>query len=560
MMPLDLVLPSLAGVELDDLTADRECVHLYMSAIQPQATCPLCQQVSTRVHSQYQRQIGDLPWAGIPVRIVPSVRRFFCDHPPCNQRIFCERLVPTLPTHARRTDRLTRQLCLLSFALGGETGARLAPHLGLPTSADTLLRLIEKTPLPEFPTPQVLGVDDWAQRKGQVYGAVLVDLEQHRPIDLLPDRSAENLAEWLKAHPGVKIISRDRATAYAEGATQGAPEAVQVADRFHLLQNLRDALQRFLARHPQELRETATRIAVSACPPDPTSPEKHPPMPITPCSSGEEEHQEIPQSIPLQQPTSDTPVSKGQPSWAQLRFAEVKALQQQGWSQRAIARQLHLGRPTVHRYWAMQTLPNRGWISAFATSKTTPFWPYLLQRWNEGCHSGRQLFAELQQQGFTGSYCSLWRAMRRLPDRAPVSKVKPPASSPVSPRQGAWLLLRPPEALKPEQKITQAALCEISNTIAQAHSLAQTFARMLRQRKEELLDPWLADAEASVVAEIRHFALHLKRDYQAVKAALRLPWSNGPVEGHIHRLKLIKRQMYGRAHFALLRKRVLYAL
>jgi transposase len=215
---------------------------------------PLCGRDSTLVHSRYVRRIADLPWQGVSVKLELHTRRFRCHDDLCLRRIFCERLPQVVATYARKTVRLNDALRLIGFLIGGEAGARAAIRLGMSVSPDTLIRRVRQTVTPMMPTPRVLGVDDWAKRKGQSYGTILVDLERRRPVDLLPDREAETLAAWLKAHRGVEIITRDRSRAYAEGITDGAPQALQVADRFHILKNLSEALERLLARQHQSVR------------------------------------------------------------------------------------------------------------------------------------------------------------------------------------------------------------------------------------------------------------------------------------------------------------------
>jgi transposase len=249
------LLSHLRGLRLERVLIADTGLTLSLSTTRRTAHCPLCSRRSRRVHSRYFRSVSDLPLAGRSITLRVQVRRFFCRNRRCARAIFAERLPALVAPRARRTCALQVLLLDITCALGGQAGARLAVRQGMPTSRATLLRLVHRAPLPAVGSPRVLGVDDWSQRRGHTYGTILIDASQRRPVDLLPDRTAASLAEWLQAHPSVEIVTRDRSATYAEGAARGAPRAVQVADRFHLLDDLADAVERVLARHRSALRE-----------------------------------------------------------------------------------------------------------------------------------------------------------------------------------------------------------------------------------------------------------------------------------------------------------------
>ncbi len=550
---LSRLLPDPASVRLETWAHEpaQPTITLILRSRQRTIRCPLCCRRASRVHSRYERTLADLPWGEHAIVLRLRVRRLFCDNPHCERRIFAERLPGIAAPWSRRTARLTGRLTSVGLALGGAAGARLSRELLVPTARNTLLRLIRTAPLPPEVTPSVLGVDDWALRKRHSYGTVLVDLERRRPVALLPDREAGTLAAWLRLHPGVKLVARDRSGAYADGVRRGAPEAVQVADRFHLLQNLAEALETTFTAHVASLRavERARDQAVIA---------DGGPAPI----------------VPPRPPARAASLTAERRERRMTRYQQVWSLHREGWPGHAIARRLGLGRSTVVRYLRHTAFPERKGRSDVGRSLLDPWKPLLLKRWNAGQRDGRRLFRELQGRGYRGSYATLARYTQRLrlaqegvaPRRARSSRPRPILPSvidrperPLTPRTAAWLALRRPERRDPGEAERLARLRDRDTSLAEALDLAEEFAGLIRARQPERLGPWLARARDGRLAAFRGFAKRLGADEAAVQAAAMHPWSTGQVEGQINRLKTIKRQMYGRAKLDLLGRRFLLA-
>ncbi len=547
---------------------------------QPFACCPECGKPSDHVHCQYQRTVRDVPCGGRNVILRLLVRKFACWTTTCPRKVFAERLPDLVRVYARVSNRLLEELKAIGLAASAEVSERLAPRLGMQVKAPTLLRYLRTIPPPSDIPVRVLGIDDFALRRGDTYGTILINIETGKPIDLLPDRTAEAVKPWLSAHPEIDVVSRDRASAYADAVKQVLPHATQVADRYHLIQNLREHLQQLLDRRrtclplgedtalkgtqagPTEKASSFSNLTTSADS-DPT-PDLLPSERQDVQIRTEEELSCLTYADRKKQISRDKRVS---------RYEEVMALHREGLGQRAIARELHLSRHTVQRYVCSPTFPERTEGSprrAKGAGKLDPYLPYLREQWKAGFQNSAQLFVAIKERGYTGCQSLLRRLLSEWrtelpPKRRQGSPRKPRLAAQkgqrrLSSRSASFLMILPPEKLTSKDKQHLEHICQASSDLRAIYLLSQELVTLLKERQAEALDSWLTRAKACHVTELTSFVNGIRRDYAAVRAACSSQWSNGITEGHVNRLKFLKRQMFGRAHLDLLRVKVLHAV
>ncbi len=480
----------------------------------------------------------DLPWRGRLVRLELTVRRFCCLNPACSRHTFAEDCGPNLPAYARRTLDVHQRLVQIALTAGGEAGARLARGEGLPVSADTLLRLVRCLPSPAVAALRVLGIDDLALRKGQHYATIFVDLVTHRPVDLVEEREAETVATWLRSHPSVQVVARDRSGAYADGISAAIPAAIQVADRFHLLKNASDALDGMLRGRRLRIEDTSKRVQA--------------------------ESQSITEPVEREELCVLSPTRQYQAQRRAARVArweQVHALAEAGVGICEIARRVGICRKTVHRWLRNAEPPHTRVVhrrpGGLRSPTLQPFVPYLQDRWQGGCTNASRLYREISQQGYLGSRSLLAQAVQSWRSPA-IPEAERERTRRMTRRSSLrWICLRPPDRLKAEERELLEKLLAQDSDLARGHQLVQQFRKVLGKRDTTQLDHWLRDAQSSGLPTFVSLANGIAADREAVDAALTLPWSNGQTEGQINRLKLIKRQGYGRAKLDLLRARVL---
>jgi hypothetical protein len=445
---LGILLPHLAGVIVEEVAVAAGLLLVMARPRAPEAACPKCGTVSGRVHSRYSRRLADAAIGGRQVEILLAVRRFFCPAPGCRRRTFAEQVDGLTVRYARKTPLLAGVLGSIAVPLAGRAGSRLAAGLGAPASRQVMLRLVMAVPDPEAACPRVLGVDDFAIRRGQHYGTLLIDCETGGPLDLLQGRDAQPFADWLAAHPGVEVICRDRSGSFADGARTGAPQAIQVADRFHLWQNLAKAAGKCVAAHRGCLAESAPQGAGDPVPPAGTAGE-----------------------------TAPEPAGKFA-GRTRRNHTLVHALRAEGRGLREIARHLSWGLHTVQRYdraatW--QELVDGRWKAPRA-SKLDPFKPYLDQHAGQGHGSFTRLFREIRDLGYDGSYSVVRNYLDQIrPARTPLPQAPPTVRDVTN-----WLTRRP-DSLTGDEKPRLTAILDRCPELQTASDQVRAFAGMLTE-------------------------------------------------------------------------------
>ncbi len=565
-------LPLPDGMVIGQVEMTQTQLTVEVVSTEPYAHCPGCWNPSDAVHCQYQRTVHDVPCGGRSVVLRLGVRKFFCRTPTCERKVFAERLPELVQPWARVSNRLQEELKAIGLAASAEVSERLAPRLGMQVKAPTLLCYLRSiAPPPDAPV-RVLGIDDFAIRRGDSYGTILVNLETGKPLDLLADRTAEAVLPWLKRHQEIEVVSRDRASAYADAVKRALPHATQVADHYHLVQNLREHLQRFLDRKRPSLPEVEDIPLTAMSPSDQGRGEslndhmgiETRPVPAggAPAESTDQEQEQVrpaalvallDQEVELACLTYAERKKKISRDKRLARYEHVLALHRAGMGQRAIAREFQMSRRIVQRYLTSDGFPERApgsGLRAPGKSKLDPYLGYLRQRWNAGEHSGSRLFAEIKQRGYTGSESLLrrvlgeWRtALPPRPRQGPPRKQRlapKPRKRRLSSRGASFLMILPPSKRTQAQQ-HQVEQMTLNEELRAVYLLSQEFVTILRERQAEALDSWLKRAKACHVTELTSFVNGIRRDYAAVSAACSCEWSNGTTEGHVNRLKFLKR-------------------
>lgn len=516
----------------------QDVLVVYVQITTQSAVCPNCCITSKRIHSYYTRKIADLPVFGKTSRIILRPRKFYCHQDECPFKIFTERFESHFRPYKRRTERLESKIRQLGLLAGGRPAQRICTILSIPTSDTTILRLIEKSDFSPAKGVTAIGVDDWAYKKRKSYGSILVNLHTGKVIDLLPDREQETLRKWLQERPEIEVMSRDRYSNYQKAITLGAPQSIQVTDRWHLLKNLSEAVQKVLIRHYSKATALLANKQLRV------------------------DDQQIAENQSTLYENRSSPDS-AHGGIRLKRFEQLKELQKKGYSIRAMARHLCMHRQTVKNYLDMETLPRKSQCKINPLEK---FFTHIKKRMEEEPSILiTTLWQELRTQGYKGAYSTFSEGLKfygiRVGKKAGFTKELPNhGAASFKPSSAAIWFLSDQQNLWDDQRNIIRELCKSSKELNKTFILVQSFRKIMAEKSGDTkLREWIEKSSTSGLKEIASFAKGLLADCPAVENALTLPWSNGPVEGNVNRLKMIKRQMYGRAGFDLLRKRVVYA-
>ncbi|MFF0142753.1 ISL3 family transposase [Streptomyces sp. NPDC005227] len=511
-------------VALTTITIHAHRVTLHATTTSRSAGCPSCGVISASVHSRYLRRLDEAAAAGRRVVVELQVRRFRCREAACSKATFVEQVSGLTYRHGRRSQGLQAALQRVALMLAGRAGARLSDALAAPVSRSTLLRLIRNVPENAPTTPRVLGIDEFALRKGHVYATVLVDIETRRVVDLLPDRTLETVTAWLAAHPGVEVICRDRSASFAEAGRLGAPDAIHVADRYHLWRNLAEAVEKTVVQH---------RALLPA--PDPAGP---PPVSLPPPSTPSRNTGRLADRVREQ-------------------HSAVHALLATGAGLKTIARQLGLARNTIRRY-AQAADPEELLVGRWTgrASILDPFKPHIDLRFSQGCTNARRLFEEIAERGYPGKEQIVRKYVHRL--RLAFPHQNPPRRKPSVRDVTGWITRHPDRLDADDAQRLKEILARVPALAATVRHV-RAFAELMNDRRGRQLKEWISQVRADQVPALNTFANGLLQDLDAVVAGLSLSYSSGAVEGHNNKIKMLKRQMFGRANFDLLRLRVLHA-
>jgi transposase len=516
------------GLETVEVENQRIIVHLY--ATSSTALCPRCGTPGSRVHSRYVRTIADVAFGGRSLVLKLRVRKWLCRETSCSQQIFAERFPELVQRYARMTDRLIKALQSIGVTTNGADAARIASSLSMPTTAKTIIRRVVQLPLPSEGEVAKVGIDEWAWKKGQRYGTILVDLEKRQIVQLLADRSVETSQAWLRKHPEIDLISRDRGKIFREAATNGAPQAKQVVDRFHLQKNFAQALEKFFRK-----QERALKKAIQGS----TSKTRSAPRTTVPEKVAQERQARHRQQVKLHK--------------------RIWKLYRQGYHKEQIAQLVGVSSRKVYRVLEQETPPPPR-RRARSSSIVDPYLSYLTARWNQGCHNVAKLYEEIVAQGYTGTQRTVQMRLRPFRQQVarPISKQMIIWDKPPSSRSVALMMVRSAQNRTSEQAAYLDQLIQSNETMAVVFNLAQDFGHLLRKREGQVqLEQWKAAVRASGIAELIAFVDGLADDAEAIANGCTMAWSNGMVEGFVNKVKWIKRSSYGQAGFPLLQRRVL---